>query len=330
MKNRPEPDTVTAAACEWLQAGGKEGGYSGPDPGDDHDLAPLLSRETGRRGMALLSESIWIRREEAVMPVLRRLGAAGITVWAFKGFDLARSLYPFTGARSMSDIDLFLRTGERGPVLEAFRDHGWTVATPGRGIFASGIVSEVKLRKLDTMAELHSHIFYFPATFPGSLPHDLFRGGRRLAPGLLAFSWHNSLLMVALHALINSWMRPVWWVDLSLLCSKVTETGTWREFTLNATRTRLGPSIHSLLAAVSSNLCAEVPGKVLDMLESQGSDGEAILEGLRKGKKVPTLMSLRYLNGWRRSSWFYALIWMIISRRRFQVWENLPRIPPQL
>ncbi len=280
--------------------------------------------------MALLSESIWIRREEVILPVLRRLGAAGISVWAFKGFDLARSLYPFTGARSMSDIDLFLRTGTRGPILEGFRDEGWTMATPGRGVFASGIVSEVKLRKLDTMVELHSHIFYFPATFPGSLPHDLFCGDRQLAPGLRAFSWHDSLLLVVLHALINSWMRPVWWVDLSLLCTKVTETGTWREFTLNATRTRLGPSICSLLTTVSSSLSARVPGKVLDMLESQGNEGGAILEGLRKGKKIPTLMNLRYLRGWRRPSWFYTLIWMIISRRRPLVRENVPRLPRKL
>jgi hypothetical protein len=316
MKNPLVPDKVTAAACQWLLAGAKDGAYTGPDPGEGHELTPLLSRETGRRAKALLSEADWVRREEVLSPTLESISRAGTSIWAFKGFDLARSIYPFTGARPMSDVDLFLRMDQRNQVLNAFRDSGWSLETPGRGVFGSGIVSEVKLMKMNVLAELHTHVFYFPATFPGSLPRDLFLGGRPLSPGLQGFSWHNSLLLVALHALTNSLIRPVWWVDLTLLCGKVTESGTWKEFTLNAMRTGLGHPVSSLLTIASDELSAEVPERTVHLLSGQSRRGDAILDGLRYGRKLPTAMNLRYLRGWRKITWMYVLVWMIISRRR--------------
>lgn len=316
MKKWNEPDAVTAAACEWLLHGGSPGCYSGPDPGPGHDLTPLLARETGREKELLLSEAMWVRMEEVARPALKAAGWRSGSVWAFKGYDLAQSIYPFPGARPMGDLDLFVRKAEATCLIDAFTGCGWSAGTPGRGIFSAGIVSEMKMRRLGVMVELHSHIFYFPATFPGRLPRDLFQGGRELRPGLMAFSWHNSLLMVLLHILTNTGVRPVWWVDVCLLCRKVDTSSSWKDFTRNARDTLLGKAVSSVLRTASVRLGAPVPEKVMVLLENSRDYGDAVLPGLRGGRRVPTLMNLRYLRGWRKVSWFYALLCMVLLRRR--------------
>ncbi|MFO8184186.1 MAG: nucleotidyltransferase family protein [Candidatus Aegiribacteria sp.] len=316
MKKWNEPDAVTAAACEWLLRGGNRGGYSGPDPGPGHDLTPLLARETGREKKVLMFEAMWVRMEEVARPVLKAVGRRSGSVWAFKGYDLAQSIYPFPGARPMGDLDLFVPKAEAAEVIDVFTGCGWSAGTPGRGIFSAGIVSEMKMQRLGVLAELHSHIFYFPATFPGRLPRDLFLGGRELRPGLMAFSWHNSLLMVILHMLTNSGLRPVWWVDVCLLCRKVGESSSWRDFARNGRDTLLGKAVSSVLRTASVRLGAPVPEAVMASLENSRSCGDAVLPGLRAGNRIPTLMNLKYLRGWRKVSWFYALLWMVLLRRR--------------
>lgn len=322
MRKWNEPDAVTAAACEWLLRGGSRGGYSGPDPGPGHDLTPLLARETGREKELLLFEAMWVRMEEVVRPALEAVGRTTSSVWAFKGYDLAQSIYPFPGARPMGDLDLFVRKAEAPVVIDAFSGCGWSAGTPGRGIFSAGIVSEMKMQRLGVLVELHSHIFYFPATFPGRLPRDLFKEGRKLRPGLMAFSWHNSLLMVILHMLTNSGVRPVWWVDVCLLCRKVGEASSWRDFARNGRDTLLGAAVSSVLRTASVRLGAPVPEEVMVSLENSRGCGDSVLPGLRAGNRIPTLMNLRYLRGWRKVSWFYALLWMVLLRRRPISWDS--------
>lgn len=320
MDSYSTPDDVTRAACRWLMEGAGAGEYQGPRADEGHELSSLLSREHGSDGRALRSQALWLRMEETVRPVLDSIHSLGRSVWAFKGFDLARSLYPFQGARPMTDIDLFLRSCDISAVRDSFRVLGWTMGTPGMGIFRSGIVSEVKMQRLGTLVELHTHIFYFPATFPGRLPGDLFRCDRELAPGLRAFSWHNSLLMVVLHLLTNTRMRPVWWTDVCLLCGKVTESGSWKAFTRNALVTGLAGPMASFLRTASEEAFAGVPERVIGILEGHPSPGSAILDGLRRGRGMPSLMNLRYSRGWKRLSWAYSLLWLLISRRPPQRW----------
>ena len=313
MKNREQPDAITKAACRWLLYGGLPGTYAGPDPGTDHDLSPLLAREMGRKDISLSAAGVWFRQEQIVRQVLERLSDAGIEVWAFKGFDLARSVYPFPGGRPMCDADLFIEDRNRQKILSVFCKSGWSRGSPGDGIFNAGIVSEMKMLRQGVMVELHTHIFYFPATFPGRLPEDLFENGRLLEPGLMGFSWHNALLMVLLHTLTNIRIRPVWWVDICMLCMKISKAGTWAEFARNAFETKLGNSIATLLETASVELEAPVPGSVPEVLRMTDSGREDIIEKLKSGRRVPTLLNLRYLTGWRRISWFYALSWLVLT-----------------
>ncbi|MCK5115153.1 MAG: nucleotidyltransferase family protein [Candidatus Aegiribacteria sp.] len=313
MKNIEHRDAITVAACQWLLSGGLTGAYSGPDPGPAHDLSPLLAKEMGRKDISLSAAGAWFRQEQIVRPVLERLSEAGIEVWAIKGFDLARSVYPFPGGRPMCDADVFLDDDNRQKILSIFTQSGWSRGSPGDGIFNSGIVSEMKMYKHDVMVELHTHIFYFPATFPGRLPIDLFDKGRLLEPGLMGFAWHNALLMVLLHMLTNVRIRPVWWVDICMLCMKISKAGTWAEFARNAFETKLGNSIATLLGTASVELEAPVPGSVLEVLRVTDSGREDIIEKLKSGRKVPTLLNLRYLTGWKRISWLYALFWLVLT-----------------
>lgn len=313
MKRTAQPDAITIAACKWLLAGAESGGYCGPDPGTTHGLAPLLSRETGRKEISLSCAALWLRQEQITRTVLERIAAEEISVWAAKGFDLARSVYPFPGGRPMCDADLFIEERNRQRIMRIFHQAGWSKGSPGDGIFTSGIVSEMKMFKHGVMAELHTHIFYFPATFPGKLPSDLFENGRLLEPGLMGFAWHNALLMVIIHLLTNTSIRPVWWVDVCLLCIKITEAGTWDRFTLNAFETKLGSAVASTLATASSELGAPVPEKMIQALLGYSSGRENILDKLKAGQKIPTLLNLKYLTGWRKISWFYALFWLTLS-----------------
>jgi hypothetical protein len=313
MKYITEPDKITAAVCRWLLGGGEAGGYSGPVPGEGHDLSPLLADELSRGQQRLFSSALWFRLEQSVRPVLQLLDDAGLAVWAIKGFDLARSVYPFPWGRPMCDADLFLRAGDRQSVLELFAMSGWSRQSPGDGVFSSGIVSEMKMIRNGVMAELHTHIFYFPATFPGKLPADLFLNGRVLEPGLMGFAWHNALLLVLLHMLTNSAIRPVWWVDVCMLCRKVSDSSTWEQFTLNAAGTKLGGAIAEPLSIALKYFGAEIPEQVVATLTGCSSGREDILLKLNSRRKAPTLLNLRYLHGWKRIAWFNALLWLLAT-----------------
>jgi len=314
-------DGVTAAACSWLLAGSPSGGYSGPVPEKGHGLAPLLAGETGDTDTAMRSEAAWLRRRESLRSVLARLGERGTELWAFKGFDLAGTLYPFPGARPMSDVDLFVRKRDLPVILEAFRMDGWSAASPGSGLLSAGIVSEIKLMKERMIVELHTHIFYFPALFPGRFPPGILLRGRELEPGVRGFPWDFELLLVVLHMLSNPTVRPVWWTDIILLCMEMNRSGLWREFARGAWMSGFARPVSAVLVAAGEE-GARVPDTVLRMLAGSPEAPPGILEALRTGSRRPTVMTLRYMTGWRRISWLYSLLWMLVSGRSAQSWDR--------
>ncbi len=316
MKNTNKPDAITTAVCKWILSGEIHGAYEGPDPVATHGLAPVLSKETGRNHISLSMAADWIRREHIVKPVLERISEEGLTVWAIKGFDLARSVYSFPGARPMTDVDLFLKKEDVRKVLAVFDRCGWSGWSPGSNIFTAGIVSEIKMFRLDVMVELHTHIFYFPATFPGKLPPDLFENGRFLESGLFGFDWHNALLVVILHIMTNSDIRPVWWVDICLLCKKVTEAGTWKIFSRNAHATNLDNQVASILAVAAAEFGAPVPENVMAVLWNGDRGRGNVVDKLKIGRKIPTLLNLKYLIGWKKVSWLFSLLWLVLTGQR--------------
>jgi hypothetical protein len=258
---------------------------------------------------------MWLRLEQTLEPVLRKLEAEGIAVWTVKGFDLARTVYPFPGGRPMCDTDLFVKEENRRRTLSILFENGWRKTSHGDGIFTSGIVSEIKMVKQGVLAELHTHIFYFPATFPGRLPADLFLNARPIGPGLSGFAWHNTLLLVIIHLLTNNAVRPVWWTDICLLCLKVTEADnySWDKFAENAFRTGLGAEVATVLCVARNELSAPVPEKAIQSLKNCSDGRGTILSKLRRGNKIPTILNLRYLTGWKRISWLAALFQVVLS-----------------
>lgn len=311
MHNTGNPDAVTRAACRWLLTGAEPGGYNGPDPPPGHDLLSLLSFERGDRDARLAASAGWLRIHQMLKPVLARLEH---DVWALKGFDLARSIYPFPGGRPMTDADLLVKPENLGSTIRTFRELGWKVTHPGDGIMHSGIVSEVKAVRNGVMTELHTHIFYFPATFPGRLPPDLTSDCRELEPGLMGLAWHNALLSVILHMSTNTSIRPVWWADVCLLAGKVDERGTWREFTENVLRTRLSGPAGAILRTAAA-LGAPVPERVASLLGTGDERAEAVLDAIRARRTVPTLLNLKHLAGWKRIAWSWAMFWLVLARQ---------------
>lgn len=315
MKSRRGVDAVTEAGCRWLLNGALPGEYRGPAPRVEHDLSMLLAGETGNRALQLSGAASWFKLEQSLRPVLSDMALMGLRVWAFKGFDLARSVYPFPGGRPMCDADLFVEGQFRQGALGAFVRRGWLRRSAGDGVFSSGIVSEMKLHRHSVMAELHTHIFYFPATFPGRLPSDLFSDGRGLEPGLMGFQWHNALLMVLLHMITNTLIRPVWWADVCLLAGKVSEGRLWDRFAENAFGTGLGGALALPLDTARELFGASVPGCVTRGLSRTGGHDGRLLARLNAGKRVPSMLNLLYLPGWKRISWLAAICWLLLSRQ---------------
>lgn len=316
---------MTAAACRWLLSGGTQGGYSGPFPRKDHQLAPLLSRETGIPEAGLAAAADWLRRETTLQPVLSLLEREGNSVFTFKGFDLARSVYPFPAGRPMADVDFILPRESLESVLSAFVRSGWTAG--GSGLCMAGVTSELKLSRNSVTAELHTHVFFYPDLFPGRLPADLYDGGRVLGPGLRGLPWHNALLLVLLHMLANPRIRPVWWVDTALLCSRVRNERLWGRFWTSAAGTGLGPGIARLLTAIASGTGAPVPGTMIRALEGLDKKRMWVLRAFGAPRGVPTLMGLRQMNGWRRIAWLHLLFWTVVSGgsaldRRRRLWKG--------
>ncbi|MEN8210016.1 MAG: hypothetical protein ABFR50_12280, partial [Candidatus Fermentibacteria bacterium] len=60
-------------------------------------------------------------------------------------------------------------------------------------------------------------------------------------------------------------------------------------------------------------LAAPVPDGVVHALRMSSGGRDDIIEKLKSGRKVPTLLNLRYLTGWRKVSWFYALLWLVLT-----------------
>ncbi len=307
------PDEVTKAVCRWLSEGGSRDNYTGPDPGGTHDLAPLLSRETGREALYLSTAASWFRSEQMILPALERAAISGARLWAVKGFDLAGTLYPFPGGRPMCDVDFLVEREHLDRSIRAFSESGWTIVSPGWGIFTTGIVSEIKLSRAGIRAEIHTHPFYFPATFPGRLPQDLFEGGRDLMPGLLGLEWHNALLYCALHMLTNTFLRPVWWVDVCLLAAKVSEAGSWMKFTHRAAGTGLGRPLGIILSMAAHELGASIPPTVGILLDRDHRGRELVLEWLRGGPGKPSKINLIHLSGWKRVSWLFSMLWLALT-----------------
>lgn len=304
------PDSTTVNACRWLSAPGEKAAV----PPQDHDLFPMLSAGSSSGSDRLVYSAEHFRKQQIVAPVADLMAHRSIPVWAFKGFDLAESLYPFPGARPMNDVDLYIRTADRQQVVSCFRADGWQLLSPGYGTFTSNIVSELKAFKNGVLAEVHTHIFYFPAAFPGRLPCDLFRSWRELPGGFRGFNWHNTLLFVLLHMALNPVLRPVWWVDVFLIAREVDRLKMWGEFAANAAGTQLGRTLAFLLSASVDYLNAPVPESVIGFLKT-GSSRDFILHGLLGKSPIPSITNLLCCRDWRAISMVLPVLLSLIERK---------------
>ncbi|MCD4848764.1 MAG: hypothetical protein K8R76_11325, partial [Candidatus Aegiribacteria sp.] len=52
---------------------------------------------------------------------------------------------------------------------------------------------------------------------------------------------------------------------------------------------------------------------VIEVLNRDDSGRENIVEKLKTGQKKPTLLNIKHLKGWKKISWAYALLWLVLT-----------------
>jgi hypothetical protein len=171
--------------------------------------------------------------------VLERISAALSTrhlqALLVKGAALALTHYP-PGARTMSDIDLLVRTRDRDRILEALERDGFVIHRPEGRPLSATLLHEVQLTvdsgAVTSVVEVHTsldkivarplfedHLFEraLPAPAPPTDTNTNINTNTNSLPGLLVPSPEDHALLVALHAAGHEFRHPIAFLDLELL-----------------------------------------------------------------------------------------------------------------
>lgn len=177
-------------------------------------LAALSAPSVAARAEAMLRAHVLARVGEI-------LAGAGLSAMLVKGAALAITVYPDPAARSMSDIDLLVRPGERDRVVGALARGGLELQATGDRPASSELLGETLLLaragSLTTLVEVHTSLdkvvprpVDLAAIFARALPAPGLRG-------LLVPALEDHALLVALHAAGHDFRHPAAFVDLDLL-----------------------------------------------------------------------------------------------------------------
>lgn len=290
---RERPPLGLAEALSRIESGAASSGAGG------QTMSPVTARLAAVEG--------------ALEPVLESLAAQGVGVWGWKGIDYARTLYPDPSMRPMSDADLFVRPEDMRSAAGVFLRHGWTMMNPGTPLLTSMVVGAVTLCRGCVEADLHCHPLYFPWALPGRLPSDLFQTPRRLGDLLLGFRWTHATLLHLLHMSSHRHLRPEWWLDLALLCGRMTPSD-WRSLSYWGAASGLGASLAAILEDCRSSTGRGAPCRALDALRG-GPSREGLPAIAAGGRGLPTLSAALAGTGWRRTSFCAALVYRLAAGR---------------
>ncbi len=304
----PHPDHYLTSWLEWRNLNADRA-YMGSLPPVEHVLAPLLRSSADRHDRSTVqSAALWTRHLTVLKPTLDLLALRGLRVWAWKGFDYALSLYPSPGDRPMFDIDLLVEPQFLDSVLETVSDSNWR---PGSDqpldLFRQGALSEYKLYLNGVRLELHTHPFYFPSTFPGHLPSDLYESGRILMPGLMGLRWEYALLLSLLHQSQQTSSKQTMWLEEYLMAELISTRDGWQVFEKASLETGLDRENRGILSVLDTLQDSSIPKRLCRPLEDAGSRNR-ILEMLRAGNGMPTLAALITLNWRLRLSYIHMLL----------------------
>lgn len=307
------PDIFARSFLEWSSLPSGEP-YSGPYPHTEHELAPLIGSKTDSMNYRLHSTAAWMRKIESVRPVLDEIYSGSCRVWAWKGLDYAQSLYDFPGGRPMCDFDLMVEKKYMEKVTDIFLRGGWQLPSQPESLFSCGIIGELKLFKRGVLVEIHTHPFYFPSTYPGSIPDDLFDSGRELLPGLFGFRWEYALLLSFLHHCQQRVSRQVWWIDEALITRMMAkDKGDWSVFASAAASTHLGREFAEILDVIGDLPGVSIPSGLASLLRISDQYSTEWLDRLRGSRGSPSLQNLLSLSGWKRISFLFEKAARIIS-----------------
>lgn len=246
-------------------------------------LLPLAFWNLERHGIAapgldLLRRAFaesWVRSHqilEGLDAVLGALRSAGIPAVLFKGAALALGAYPKPGLRPMVDVDLlvpFEASEEAARVLGRLGAMPTSEEPEGRRAMLHGTEHLLEVGGRPFAVDLHRSALW-ECRRPGD--DDAFRERAVPVPGredARMLSPADELLVVCVHGLRWSQVRPVYWVaDALTLIRDARRPVDWVRLVEEARRRRLAGPVGAALRFLVAELDAPVPASALAELES--------------------------------------------------------------
>lgn len=273
--------------------------------------------------------------------ILEELTGQGIAVVLLKGADLADSLYPEPGLRSMSDLDLLISQPDFQQALTILNNNGYheylPEATPGLDKLLSHHAHLKKENSSGPLLELHWTLLGSPA-FRHAAPIDWFweslepclEWNFRLAVQNRVFRLNPTanLLYLAAHQMLQHGGEKValrWLLDIHRLIRLRGNEIDWQLLAIQAGKFGWSKALHLALEAVQSCFATPLPDGILDTLQAQAGPHDKLVE--LKTEQSPTRIlgewkKLRSLNWQGRVRLFTALIF---PGKDYMIWRYQPK-----
>ena len=224
-----------------------------------YPIEPNLQKR--RLASLLRNKSLLTERNQ----ILRIFDEANVPSIVFKGADLAFSVYPNAGCRSVGDVDLFVGHDRFADARDVLAKDGWHLSKAPKSPYTN---AETWRHSGFTFSlDLHSHLNHH-AVRPG-LEAGVWARANRHEHGL-RLSPEDAIVQVCCHGAMQNFHLPVRWaVDATLLMRENSGSIKWGRVIDISAQSGSGPMLALTLGYLSHVLGAEVPEEVIERLANE-------------------------------------------------------------
>jgi hypothetical protein len=235
-----------------------------------------------------------------VGPVLQRCAAVGVEVIVLKGPALAERLYPDPALRPCSDLDLLVRSADRGRADAALRslghrhvadEHSWDfdVAYDGATVYETSGGLRI---------DLHWRLLTEPRFVWHAGEHEIWQRSEAItvaAAPARGLGSEDLLLYLAAHLAVHHTLTGLLrYCDVARLLAQEAAALDWARLLARATRWRVRHALFFVLRGARARFDAPVPAEVLAALRPTGPRA-ALLDAIERRSDAARLLRLEHL-----------------------------------